>query len=259
MADDDESLVPNWAGDGDLTSESQNKYFRVMGNVSPPELVKRFAESAPPEVQQAVRTTVMNLLGNLPPAFFDTSVRTTTQNLASLMYSMQMTGYMFRNAEYRLGLQKCLGGTQNILGASLVEATPNVSGKIRVKFPDGVEREVDAAAYMAELKNEVGALKEELNRVKQEASNAFGGDLLAYIKSLSPEGVEELSSGVSEDVVTGMQELIQAAIGGTAIGSEVLQESSGNAVRELLLWQMVTGYNLREMEAREQMNRLLGP
>lgn len=30
------------------------------------------------------------------------------ENLAQLMYSVMMTGYMFKNAQYRLELQQCL-------------------------------------------------------------------------------------------------------------------------------------------------------
>ena len=47
--------------------------------VSAPELIKSFAESAPPDVQQAVRSTVVSLLGNLPPHMYDTSIASTGQ------------------------------------------------------------------------------------------------------------------------------------------------------------------------------------
>ena len=76
-----------------------NPYVEALQNMSAPELVKRFAETAPPEVQQAVRATVISLMGNFPPHLYDTNVMTTGTNVASLMYSMQMTGYMFRNAQ----------------------------------------------------------------------------------------------------------------------------------------------------------------
>ena len=94
-----------------------------------------------------MRHTVTNMIGTLPPQFFAVTVTTvmgasnsyacfpcctftrhlnifavsfmtcsiafydTTQvaeNLAQLMYSVLMTGYMFRNAQYRLELQQSL-------------------------------------------------------------------------------------------------------------------------------------------------------
>ena len=56
----------------------------------------RVSESAPAEVQHAVRATVVSLLGNLPPHLYDTNMMSTGQNVASLMYSMQMTGACVR-------------------------------------------------------------------------------------------------------------------------------------------------------------------
>ena len=93
---------------GSELSRPSNRFYDAVTNISAPELIGSFAETAPPEVQQAVRSTVVSLLGNLPPQLYDTSVASTGQNVASLMYSMQLTGYMFRNAEYRRSLLESL-------------------------------------------------------------------------------------------------------------------------------------------------------
>lgn len=52
----------------------------------------------------AMRQTVTNMLGTLPAQFFEVTVTTVGENLAQLMYSVMMTGYMFRNAQYRMEL-----------------------------------------------------------------------------------------------------------------------------------------------------------
>jgi hypothetical protein len=83
------------ADDAGELARANNRYVEAMQNISAPELIKGFAETAPMEVQQAVRSTVVSLLGNLPPHLYDLNVMSTGQNVASLMYSMQMTGYMF--------------------------------------------------------------------------------------------------------------------------------------------------------------------
>ena len=93
--------------DGSLAMP-RNRYVDVILNITAPDLIKGFAETAPAEVQQAVRATVVSLLGNLPPHMYDVSVASTGKNVASLMYSMQMTGYMFRSAEYRRSLMESL-------------------------------------------------------------------------------------------------------------------------------------------------------
>ena len=55
-----------------------------------------------PWMLDTLRQTTSNLIGNLPPQFFSVSISGVAENLAQLMYSMLMTGYMFRNAQYRM-------------------------------------------------------------------------------------------------------------------------------------------------------------
>ena len=44
---------------------------------------------------------------------------------------------------------------------------PQISGKIKVKLSDSKETEVEASAYMAELRNEVRVLRSQLGKVKE--------------------------------------------------------------------------------------------
>ena len=91
-------------------------------------------------MQQAVRSTVVSLLGNLPPHVYDTSIASTGQNVASLMYSMQMTGYMFRSAEYRRSLMESLGAAGESSGLLPPEAADvekrNGKPQLKTKLAD---------------------------------------------------------------------------------------------------------------------------
>ena len=158
-----------------------NRFVEAIQNMTAPDLIRGFAETAPAEVQAAVRQTVVSLLGNLPPNVYDVNVASTGQNIASLMYSMQMTGYMFRNAEYRRSLLNTLESTSPLLDTSVSDddddddddeeaassPRPQISGKIKVKLSDSKETEVEASAYMAELRNEVRVLRSQLGKVKE--------------------------------------------------------------------------------------------
>ena len=192
-----------------------NRYVEAMGNISAPELIRGFAETAPAEVQAAVRQTVVSLLGNLPPDVYDVNVLSTGQNVATLMYSMQMTGYMFRNAEYRRSLLESLDHGETAAGSSAAAADveeaagggvepsvlPPVSGRIKVRLSDAIETEVEASAYMAELRNEVSALRSEIEsaRAVEAADEAEKkGGLLTYMQGLGRENVEALTSDVSK-------------------------------------------------------------
>jgi len=253
-----------------------NRYVEMIQNVTAPELIKGFAETAPEEVQQAVRSTVVSLLGNLPPHLYNVNVMSTGQNVASLMYSMQMTGYMFRNAEYRKSLLETLskgekaassggddgsssgdGGDDDDESGSIV--LPPVTGKIKVKLSDAMETEVEASAYMAELRNEVSALRGELARAKEPAEGAEGGggELLSYMQGLGRENVATLTSSISNEVLEAMRTLIENILSEAGVGGESFMETSGLKLRELLVWQLITGYKLRELEAKEELERLM--
>ena len=52
------------------------------------------------QVVDAMRTTISGMLGTLPPQYFDVSVNTSSESLASLMLSVLMTGYLLCNAQY---------------------------------------------------------------------------------------------------------------------------------------------------------------
>ena len=52
-----------------------------------------------------MRQTITNILGTLVPEFFEVSISAKGEDLAQLMYTILMSGYMFRNAQYRLELR----------------------------------------------------------------------------------------------------------------------------------------------------------
>lgn len=56
------------------------------------------------QVMDAMRTAVTNLLGSLPPSYFNVTVSAKQEDMAQIMYSALMMGYMYRNAQYRIDL-----------------------------------------------------------------------------------------------------------------------------------------------------------
>jgi hypothetical protein len=279
---------------------AKNPYMQVVSKLTPSELIAKFTASASPRVQDAVRTTVLGLIGSLPKMAFDTTTMTTGQRLASLMFQLQMTGYMLKNADYRLSLSQSLGFTQEAYRSNLLLAgtsddldsgedpltSGKVKGKIKVRYvrsnlfgtpdknpsstdgsasegsssSDGVEIEVDAAAYMSELRSEVSKLKEELAQRKEAKEEALRKDLLLYIRTLPAQELRSLTNTMSPEVLVCMKGLVQAVLGGIGdgqIGPDTVTEQSGEAMAQLCMWQLAVGYNLRELEVREQMKKSL--
>lgn len=270
-----------------------NPYLNVVSRLTPSDLISRFTETASPSVQNAVRTTILGLIGGLPQMAFETKTVATGERLASLMFQLQMTGYMFKNAEYRMSLSQSLESQSLLLPSDSKKQWRDgvaVNGKIKVRYDGisesvysedssinetatatidrevtslktpGIEVEVDAATYMTELRTEVARLRDELEEKKLEREEEIRKDLLLYIRTLPPKELKELTGTMSPEVLDAMKGLVTAVLAGigdkdgneTGIGPNTVTEQSGESLAELCMWQLVVGFNLRELEVREQ-------
>ena len=258
---------------------------------------------------------------------FDTKTIATGERLASLMFQLQMTGYMFKNAEYRSSLSASLGRSDRMLPGQVAEdddATKaledgaRLKGKIKVRYggassssadkeeaeeddteedtgeseskveketssssSPGLEVEVDAQTYMSELRGEVARLREELDATKQAKEEDIRKDLLMYIRTLPEQELRELTGTMSPEVLEAMKGLVTAVLAGigedeeggegtslddiaagAAVRPNTVTEQSGEALAQLCMWQLVVGFNLRELEVREEfrssMKNMLG-
>jgi len=81
--------------------------FSMMTRDSPNEAIASFVNDASPEVINAMSGAVSALLGGLsnPSLGMQTIVKATGDKLSALCLQLQMTGYMFRNAEYVMALR----------------------------------------------------------------------------------------------------------------------------------------------------------
>lgn len=253
-----DSTIPN----GTPKKARKDILLEYVQNVKP-EFMELFVKRAPTQVVDAMRQTVTNMIGTLPPQFFAVTVTTVAENLAQLMYSVLMTGYMFRNAQYRLDLQQSLEhvalqeaqekkdvpdyapGTQKRLTGQVIRWN-NVTGP----------EEIDAVKYIELLEAEI----EELHRQVERKSTNGQNELLEYLKSLQPQNLKELTSSAGEDVVLAMNTFIKRLLTVTDPGQMKtnVTETSAAELGKLLYWLMVVGYSLRNIEVRFDMERVLG-
>jgi hypothetical protein len=108
----------------------------------------------------------------------------------------------------------------------------------------------------------VSRLRDELDAKKQEKEEELRKDLLLYIRTLPPKELKELTSTLSPEVLDAMKGLVTAVLAGiggneedgvpTGVGPNTVTEQSGEALAELCMWQLVVGFNLRELEVREE-------
>ena len=95
--------------------------------------------------------------------------------------------------------------------------------------------------------------EEQLGRAQDEP----GGQLLSYMQSLPRETIPTLTSGISEDVLEAMTMLIERILADAGVQGEQFMETSGLKLRELLVWQLISGYTLREIEAKEELKKMI--
>ena len=86
-----------------------DQLFDLLTEEHPAQQLREFFASAAPPVQSAMQEAVLGLFGGLPPWMLESEYEMVGGKLAALCLQLQMTGYMFRNAEYVQALQALLG------------------------------------------------------------------------------------------------------------------------------------------------------
>lgn len=142
---------------------------------------------------------------------------------------------------------------------------PQVNGTVVVTLDDGGEVEMDAAAYMAQLKEEALSLRAELQGAQltqQEKEAKLASSLSAYVSSLEEEQIKRLTSAISEDVVTAMRQIVtyilRAPSGDGPLEPEAAVTLEQQKLQQLCLYQLVLGYTLREAEAKGEADEAVG-
>lgn len=250
---------------GNLPKTRRDILLEYVQSVKP-EFMELFVKRAPKHVVDAMRQTVTNMIGTLPPQFFAVTVTSVAENLAQLMMSVLMTGYMFRNAQYRLELQQSLEQVAlpepRDKRADDQDYAPgtqkNVSGEvIRWNNISGPEK-VDAKKYIELLEAEI----EELNRQVGRKSANEQNEILEFLKSLEPQNLKELTNTAGEDVAVAMNAFIKRLLAVSDTDPRQMKtnvtETSATDLAKLLYWLMVVGYSIRNIEVRFDMERVLG-
>jgi len=86
--------------------------------------------------------------------------------------------------------------------------------------------------------------------------------MLAYIRALPEQQMRSLTGTITPDILDAMKQLVDTVLGGIGdgeIGPSTVTEQSSGAMAQLCMWQLVVGYNLRELEVREEMEQRMEP
>jgi len=152
---------------------------------------------------------------------------------------------------------------------SYPQVEPTVSGNVTVELEDGEKIEMDADAYMKQLKAEAISLRAELKKINRESelklqktqvNTALTDSLTSYIATMPQAQMEVLTSGISEEVVDAMRDLVSYILkldgGEPSEDEQVTMERP--KLQQLCLYQLVLGYRLREAEAKGEAQDAIG-
>jgi len=218
-------------------SEKAKRYFEAIEKLTPNQMLQKFAQTAPPNVQAAVQSTVMSIMGSLPAYAMDAALVTTSSKLANLIYQMQMTGYLLKNAEYRVSLTRSLKGLPrlppsaqikgvgeaggagaegtnlNLMGGmvnALAEGNKYTGNVTLTNVQSGYRQEMNVGELTEALKGEIEALRQELTLIRSEREVQLRDNLLTYIQALPEKELARLTSDMSSDVMETVEMLVSA-------------------------------------------------
>jgi len=149
----------------------------------------------------------------------------------------------------------------NTTNINTTTTTTNSFGSDLLDALVSMEIEVDADPYTSELRDKVSRYQKNLFSTRQKIDQLLRDDLLLYIRTLPEQQLKSLTDTISQDVVVAMKGLVNVVLAGIGEGQiepDTITEQSGEAMAHLCMWQLVVGYNLRELEVREEMKKTLG-
>jgi hypothetical protein len=245
-------------------SRNALRYCQSLENIPPQEIIVKFAQSAPLNVQEATKSTIVNLIGNFPNYSLDAALVTTSVKLASLLYQMQITGYLFKSAEYVMSTTKTLKGlpklpfsfnNDNSTGVFPSQSIDSLLGNITVKTVNGDTVSVNVHEITSSLRSEINELRNELLTIKNQRESELTSNLLTYIQALPTQELSKLTSDISGDIVQAIQLLVGSVMEKAGIDANnpehVFEQNLAN-LAHLCTWQIIIGYRLREIEAFEK-------
>jgi hypothetical protein len=192
------------------------------------------------------------------------TVSSLSENLAQLLFSTLMTGYVFRNLSRRRELKRVLAGTHAggsktlpPLGAAtglMPTQQRDVHGM--VVLPDG-KHLVSASSYIVDLESEVVRLRDELAAVKRGLAGHNG--LLDDLQTLEPANLAELTSSADAEVLDAMNAFVRRLVDVDSGGGDGGARSTTSVpeLARLLSWALVVGYSLRANQEEYDVASLL--
>ncbi len=104
------------------------------------------------------------------------------------------------------------------------------------------------------MSRELLDLRNELSSIRKSRESELKSNLLTYIQALPEKELLKLSSDISEEVLQAMRLLVEGVMNNMDLSDDgtdnEVHQTMGN-LAQLCMWQLISGYKLRELEALE--------
>ncbi|AFZ80491.1 signal peptide-containing protein [Theileria equi strain WA] len=233
------------------TLPAESPYENLV-RFTPSEILAKFMDLASPRVKDAVRTIVGSLVGSFYRYSIETTLITTTDRLASLIYNLQMTGYMLCNAEFRYSLSQHFAPKKKDLDRddSVADSPQKMSGSKTSQINVVSSRpDNNTVAIPSGLENNEGDLLSYIRKLPEEHANGLFDylttDVIDAMKASADTAIETLTAGVVTSAPMNPQ------------SSRMIVQQTGTSAMQLCFWQLALGYCFRDLEAKIELNEAL--
>ena len=131
----------------------------------------------------------------------------------------------------------------------------DITGEVQVKTSNGEVLIVDVQQLTTSLSQEIQMLRKELAMLKTERERELKSNLLTYVQALPEKELIKLTEDMSEEVLQTIQLVIATVmqkLGVDPTGPEMILQQNMGQLAQLCMWQLITGYKLRELEALDR-------
>ncbi|KAJ8903904.1 hypothetical protein NDN08_000435 [Rhodosorus marinus] len=245
-----------------------------------PENIESLRMSVSSEAFLVFQRTAQGMVGSLPAKTFEIRVGTDVSGMEQLLYSSMVTGYVVRNAEFRMKMnEKVREGAAQVftsvnpdgdskedddLGSvDYMRGVPDKHKLIREELNGRVswfdERQnkridIDGEEYIDRLEKKLSQMQE---KIRPQVSGDVTNKLLLYLTRLPHRTVSSFGAEISEPATVAMCRILSDRLGllnpsKMKMGFSVSREH----VSQYICWCLLVGYSIRNLEMREDISEL---
>uniref|UniRef100_A0A3B0MF54 Uncharacterized protein n=1 Tax=Theileria annulata TaxID=5874 RepID=A0A3B0MF54_THEAN len=231
--------APNNLGDYKIRKEfnesmTQESPYMELVRTGPSGIIKRFLRVAPSMVKDAISLTVSTLIGSFYRYSAETTIITTTDRLAALILNLQVTGYIYCNAEQRYRLSSLC----NTTGTSVP------GGAMNNQLTDN----------QPEPRDEIEGL-------------SVGDELLSYVRRLPRSYINGIFDNMNPEILYAMRHSTEKAIQLLTVlnhnyldfkdDQKLIIQQTGSFAMQLCFWKLALGYCMRDQETKIELTKSL--